>query len=152
MNLLRAGQSKTVKTGSLIVDIRREEVALMIESAESRIAASVARMEERYYALAAMMAERDRRTEADMAEYRADVKNLRRTIIVTGISATLAILFGIGAIASGLLAHFQGGVETGTRLAAEHEAMRQDLREIKDLLREQRRPPMSASPADSPKK
>ena len=125
--------------------IRREEVALMIESAESRIAASVARMEERHAALAALMAERDRREEVNMAEYRADVKSLRRTVVVTGISATLAILFGVGAISSALLVHFQGGVEAGTRLAAEHEATRQDLREIKELLRQQRRAPVEPS-------
>ena len=134
------------------MDIRREEVALMIESAESRIAASVIRMEERYHALSALMAERDRRAEANMAEYRADVKSLRRTIVVTGISATLVILFGVGAIASGLLTRFQGGVEAGTRLAGEHQAMREDLREIKDLLREQRRPPAEVLAGDSPKK
>lgn len=130
----------------------------MIESAESRIAASVARMEERHAALAALMAERDRqmaerdrREEANMAEYRADVKSLRRTIIVTGISATLAILFGVSAVSSVLLVHFQGGVEAGTRLASEHEAMRQDLREIKELLREQRTQP-PPPPAGLPKK
>ena len=107
--------------------IEREEVKLMIETAEMRIAASIARMEERDIAYKEDLA----RIRADMSEIRTDIKGLRRTMIVTGISAVLAIFFGVSAMNSALLTHFMEGVDSGQRGAAEHEAIRLELRELR---------------------
>lgn len=131
------------------MSIEREEVKQIVETAEMRIGASVARMEAGMDAFKELMQERDRsyrdemtRLRAEMTEFRvevrSDIKSLRRTIVVTGISAVLAIFFGISAVNSALLTHFQGGLEAGSRIAAEHEAMRQDLRQLSQAI-EQRR-------------
>jgi hypothetical protein len=106
-----------------------------------RIAASIARMEERDRTHQENM-ERlraDSRTElaglrTDMSEFKAeirsDIKSLRRTIVTTGITAVLAIFFGVSAVNSALLTHFMEGVDAGKRGAAEHEEIRRELRQL----------------------
>ncbi|HEU4850769.1 MAG TPA: hypothetical protein VFT37_01290 [Telluria sp.] len=110
--------------------IERDEVKLMVETAEMRIAASIARMEERDHAYKEDVA----RIRAEMSEFRAevraDIKSLRRTIVVTGISAVLAIFFGVNAMNSALFSHFKDGVDAGASTAAEHEAIRREMREL----------------------
>jgi len=138
--------------------IEREEAKLMIETAEMRIAASIARMEERDRAHQVNM-ERlraDSRTElaglrSDMSEFKAeirsDIKGLRRTIVTTGITAVLAIFFGVTAVNSALLTHFMEGVDAGKRGAAEHEEIG---REIRQLILERERE--AREPVAAPKK
>ena len=123
------------------MSIEHEEVKQIVETAEMRIAASVGRMETGFVAFKDLMQERDRahreefaRLRADMADMRSDIKSVRRTTVVTGISATLAILFGLGAINSALLTHFKEGVDGGARAAAEHEAIRREMREMARLV------------------
>jgi hypothetical protein len=110
--------------------IEREEVKLMVETAEMRIAASIARMEERDHGFKEDVA----RIRAEMSEFRAevraDIKSLRRTIVVIGISAVLAIFFGVNAMNSALFSHFKDGVDAGASTAAEHEALRREMREL----------------------
>ena len=119
--------------------IGREEVKLMVETAEMRIAASIARMEERDNAYKEDVA----RIRAEMSEFRAevraDIKSLRRTIVVTGISAVLAIFFGVNAMNSALFSQFKDGVDAASSTAAEHEAIRREMREL--FTEHQRREP-----------
>lgn len=114
----------------------------MVETAEMRIAASIARMEERDRAYKEDVA----RIRTEMCEFRAevraDIKGLRRTTVMTGISAVLAIFFGVSAINSALLSHFKDGVDAGTGTAAEHEAIRQEVRDLAaDMQRRHPEPP-----------
>lgn len=122
-------------------ELNREEVEARIETAEMHMAATIARMEERHEAFVRRLDERDvewrrvfTRLETDMRDFRDDVhreeRTTRRTTVVTGISAVLAIFFGVAAVNAALLTHFQGGIEAGTRMAAEHEAIRKDLRDL----------------------
>jgi hypothetical protein len=123
------------------MSIEREEARQIVETAEMRIAASVVRIEAGLEAFKELTEERDRahreefaRLRSDMADMRGDIKSVRRTTVVTGISATLAILFGLSAINSGLLTHFREGVDGGSRAAAEHEAIRREMRELVRLV------------------
>lgn len=129
--------------------IEREEVKLMIDATELRIEAELARMKSSMdVALARMDARIDAIHEelrafrgdmrGELREIRADMKSLRRTVIVTGISAAVAILFGLSAIHSAMWENLRGGLEAGTSLSAEHEAMRRDIRDMRGDIEDMR--------------
>lgn len=139
--------------------VEREGVKLMIDATELRFDAQFARMQA---SLDVAVARMDARVDAlqeelrafraemreEVREIRAEMKSLRRTVIVTGISATVAILFGLSAIHAAMLDSLRGGIEAGTSLASEHEAMRRDIREIRaDIQEIIKRLPPPAEPA-----
>lgn len=121
--------------------IEREEVKLMVGATELRIEAELARMKS---SMDVALARMDTRIDAiqrqivdlkaEFREIRSDIKNLRRTVIVTGMSATVAVLFGWAAIHAATWEQLRAGIEAGTSLSGEHEAMR----DIQDIRRETR--------------
>lgn len=118
-------------------ELNREEVEAKIETAEMRMTSSVARIEERFAAFAALMEERDKETRAIVARIdtevqpiKAENRDTRKIVVITGITGVLTVIFGVAAINLALLTHFQGGIEAGTRMAGEHEAIRKDIRDL----------------------
>lgn len=125
--------------------IERDEVKLMIETAEMRIAASIARMEERDLAYKEDMSRLRSEMTGFRAEIRSDIKSLRRTTVMTGFSAVLAIFFGVSAVNSALLTHFMEGVDAGRRGAYDHEEIRREIRQH-TLEHERQRQERAAAP------
>lgn len=102
-------------------DITRPELDAKLSATEERMNARVASIESKIDTFLAVQAERDKATEARFASIeleaagtRADIKSLKKTIVVTAISVVLTILFGIAgfnaALTSNMFSAFQIGL------------------------------------------
>ncbi|MBP1203958.1 anti-sigma-K factor RskA [Duganella sp. 1411] len=115
----------------------RDYVDAKLEAVESRMDGRVARIESALAASAALMEERSRHSDARMerietalseirAETRSAIEGLKTTVIVTAISAVLAIVLGVAAfnatVLSNMVAAFEAGKNTS---AAQAEVKRQ---------------------------
>lgn len=119
------------------IDLRFEKMEARMVQFEARVLLALAdiqlEMETRF---AAMQTEMDKRFTAIHAEMDKRFADLRKTIILTGISSTLAVIFGVGAIhatlLSGMLTAFDSGREVSAvyaQLQRQNEASHAQLRQ-----------------------
>lgn len=103
-------------------EITRQELDAKLENIELRMDARVASIESKIDSFIAVQKEQMKLTEHrlkkfedDHDEYRKDFKNLKLTIVVTAISAVLAIVIGVASfnatLTSNMLSAFQAGKE-----------------------------------------
>lgn len=101
--------------------VGRQELDAKLAAAEARMDARVARIEGMISNIAQSQAEARREIEFMRTESRQDNKSTRTTIIVTAVSAVLAIVGGVAAfnatVLSNMVASFESGKNTAASLA-----------------------------------
>lgn len=121
--------------------ITRPELDAKIELIEARADARMSRFEERIDAALAEM-RRDRseimaEIRAGVSETRGIVSNMKTTTIVTGVSAVLAIVFGVAVfnatLLSNMTASFESGRSSATAMTQATEQMRQTQEQLKAI-------------------
>lgn len=79
-----------------------------IDAVEARLAQKIDALEARLDAFIVEVNEKFARINADIAELRADVRSMKRTLVVTAVTMTGSIIFGVGGI---MVAFLQLAVE-----------------------------------------
>jgi len=98
-----------------MADMTREEVDAKIAAGEARTDSKFASVIAKLDALLARMD----KFEVEMRELRTQMANLKITVILTGVSSVLAVVFGMAgfnaALVSDIAASFESGKATGQR-------------------------------------
>lgn len=79
-----------------------------IDAVEARLAQKIDALEARLDAFIVEVNEKFARINADIADLRADVRSMKRTLVVTAVTMTGSIIFGVGGI---MVAFLQLAVE-----------------------------------------
>ena len=124
----------------------RDFIDAKLEAVESRMDGRVASIESALAAFTALMDERSRhfdirlaRMEALISEIRSEMLSaltgLRTTIIVTAVSAVLAIVLGIAAFNATVLSNMVAAFESGKNTSAAQAEVKRQAEETAALLR-----------------
>lgn len=124
----------------------RDCVDARLEAVESRTDGRVARIESALAASAALMEERSRHSDARMerietalseirAETRSAIEGLKTTVIVTAISAVLAIVLGVAAFNATVLSNMVAAVEAGKNTSAAQSEVKRQTEQTAALLK-----------------
>ena len=127
-----------------------EIIDAKLEAVESRMDGRVARIEAALAASASLMEERSRHSDARMdrietalselrSETRVSISGLKTTIIVTAITAVLAIVFGVAAFNATLLSNMLASYESGKENAAAQAEVRRQVEATAELLKKMER-------------
>lgn len=130
-----------------MADMTREEVDAKIATSEARNNAQLEAFRASVDALIARMDRFEERIHQDMREFKHDVgimiADLKKTVIITCVSATLATVFGVAGFNAVLLSNmrtsFDSGKEAGQwrrDMQQQNEANRQMLAENQKMLAE----------------
>lgn len=126
-----------------------EYIDAKLEAVESRMDGRVARIESALAASAALTDERSRHFDARMArmeaalsdlrsETRSAIASLKTTVIVTAISAVLAIVFGVATFNATVLSNMVASFESGKNTAAAQAEVKRQTEETAALLKRMR--------------
>lgn len=124
----------------------RDYVDARLEAVESRTDGRVARIESALAASAALMEERSRHLDARMerietalseirTETRSAIEGLKTTVIVTAISAVLAIVLGVAAFNATVLSNMVAAVEAGKNTSAAQSEVKRQTEQTAALLK-----------------
>lgn len=123
----------------------RDFIDAKLEAVENRMDGRVASIESALAASSALMDERSRHFDARMArievtisEIRSAMTGLKTTIIVTAISAVLAIVFGVAAFNATVLSNMVASFESGKNTSAAQAEVKRQTEETAALLRRMR--------------
>lgn len=127
----------------------RDFIDAKLEAIESRMDGRVASIESALAASSALMDERSRHFDARMArmevtiseirsEIRSLVAGLKTTIIVTAVSAVLAIVLGVAAFNATVLSNMVASFESGKNISAAQAEVKRQTEETAALLRRMR--------------
>lgn len=130
-----------------MADMTREEVDAKIAASEARNNAQLEAFRASVDALIARMDRFEERIHQDMREFKHDVgimiADLKKTVIITCVSATLATVFGVAAFNAVLLSNMRTSFDSGTEagewrrdMQQQNEANRQMLAENQKMLAE----------------
>jgi septal ring factor EnvC (AmiA/AmiB activator) len=111
----------------------REEIDAKLQTVEARLDGRVAAIQATVEAIIRRLDELSARV--DNMSKRID--NLRVTIIVTGISSSIAIIAGVGAITSAMSANMLAAFKQGGDLSAERAEIRRQAEQTDALLQRQ---------------
>jgi flagellar biosynthesis component FlhA len=118
-----------------MADMTREEVDAKIATNEARSDALVAAILAKMDMLIARMDDMDRR----MRDLVASFADLKKTVILTGISSVLAIMFGMAGFNAALLSNMTGAFESGKDTGQWQSDMRKQNEENRKQSDENRR-------------
>ena len=90
------------------IDAVEARLAQKIDAVEARLLEKIDALEARLDAFIVEVNEKFARINADIAELRADVRSMKRTLVVTAVTMTGSIIFGVGGI---MVAFLQLAVE-----------------------------------------
>jgi hypothetical protein len=124
----------------------RDYVDAKLEAVESRMDGRVARIESALAASAALMEERSRHSDARMerietalseirAETRSAIEGLKTTVIVTAISAVVAIVLGVAAFNATVLSNMVAAFEAGKNTSAAQAEVKRQTEQTAALLK-----------------
>lgn len=151
--------------------LSREEVDAKFAALEARIEGHVAAIRASVEALVMRMDQRDRRTDERIEELtkrtderfarlehlyektQAAISSLKITTIVTGISAVIAVVLGVGAINAALLSNMIAAFQAGGNMAATQAEVKRQVEETAVLLKQlqmQQKLLVPATPASTP--
>lgn len=138
-----------------------EEVDAKIAVVEARLEGHVAAIRASIDGLLMRMDERDKRTDERFSRIeqlyektQAAIGDLKKTTIVTGVSAVIAIVLGVGAINatvfSNMIAAFQAGSNMGLTQAEVKRQVEETAVLLKQLQAAQGKPAQPSEPASNP--
>jgi hypothetical protein len=130
--------------------VSREEVDAKIAALDARIEGYIASIRATIDGLVMRMDERDKRAderdkrideriariERSFEKTEAAISDLKKTTIVTGISAVIAIVLGVGAINAALLFNMIAAFQAGGNMAATQAEVRRQVEETAVLLKQ----------------
>lgn len=130
-----------------MADMTREEVDAKIATSDARCEALMASFRDTLAGFNARMDRFEERIHQDMREFKHDVgimiADLKKTVIITCVSATLATVFGVAAFNAVLLSNMRTSFDSGTEagewrrdMQQQNEANRQMLAENQKMLAE----------------
>nr|WP_315257321.1 hypothetical protein [uncultured Duganella sp.] len=130
-----------------MAEMNREEVDAKIATSEARNTAQLEAFRASVDALIARMDRFEERIHQDMREFKHDVgamiADLKKTVIITCISATLATVFGVAAFNAALLSNMHSSFDSGTEagqwrrdMQQQNEANRKILADNQKMLAE----------------
>lgn len=130
-------------------DMTREEVDAKIATSDARCEALMASFRDTLAAFNERMDRFEARIHQDMREFKHDVgimiADLKKTVIITCISATLATVFGVAAFNAALLSNMRASFDSGTEagqwrrdMQLQNEENRKMLAESRQMLAENR--------------
>lgn len=90
------------------VEFVHQRLDQKIDSVEARLDQKIDALEARLDAFIVEVNEKFARINADIADLRADVRSMKRTLVVTAVTMTGSIIFGVGGI---MVAFLQLAVE-----------------------------------------
>ena len=90
------------------IDAVEARLAQKIDAVEARLLEKIDALEARLDAFIVEVNEKFARINADIADLRADVRSMKRTLVVTAVTMTGSIIFGVGGI---MVAFLQLAVE-----------------------------------------
>lgn len=106
-----------------LIELRHAELSERITRLENLVTTSIAELKD----MIAQLSQRLAVVESDVAMLKDKFTNLKITIIVTGLSATLTIILGVGAINVSLLSGMIGAFESGRGMGSEGMEIRHQL-------------------------
>ncbi len=145
--------------------VSREEVDAKIAVVDAKTEGHVAAIRASIDGLVARMDERDKRyderdkrldermgrIERLYEQTQAAIGDLKKTTIVTGISAVIAIVLGVGAINAALLSNMIAAFQAGSSIGATQAELRRQVEETAVLVRQlqsaQKQPALPATPS-----
>ncbi|MBB3120129.1 hypothetical protein [Pseudoduganella violacea] len=110
----------------LLIAANHAELSKRIERLEERLASSIAELK----AIIAGLDQRVSVLETGFVELKEKFTSLKITVIVTGLSATLTIILGVGAINVSLLSGMIGAFESGRGMGSEGMEIRHQLQAL----------------------
>lgn len=122
----------------------RVEVTALLGASEARMDARVAEIRGDIKGLITRMDERDKRNDElhsghrqEFTDLRDDMRSVKNTVIITGISTALTIVLGVAAfnatVLSNMVASFESGKGTATAITQATEQMKQTQDQLKAL-------------------
>lgn len=126
-----------------MADMTREEVDAKIATSEARNNAQLEAFRASVDALIARMDRFEERIHQDMREFKHDVgimiADLKKTVIITCLSATLATVFGVAGFNAVLLSNMRTSFDSGTEAGQWRRDMEQQNEENRKMLAENRK-------------
>jgi len=126
-----------------MADMTREEVDAKIATSDARCEALMASFRDTLAGFNARMDRFEERIHQDMREFKHDVgimiADLKKTVIITCVSATLATVFGVAGFNAVLLSNMRTSFDSGKEAGQWRRDMQQQNEENRKMLAENRK-------------
>lgn len=121
-----------------MADMTREEVDAKIATSEARNNAQLEALRASVDALIARMDRFELRIGEEIRELKQEMASLKKTVIITCISAALATVFGVAAFNAALLSNMRASYDSGTEAGKWRRDMEMQNEENRKMLAENR--------------